>query len=162
MRTFSGWHERCLLRAMRRVARVAVAEDDPDMRGLVADALRRDGYRIVDFADGAELSHEVVEPTGEPLDLIVSDIHMPLVTGLAVLRGLRESRSRVPVVLMTGFGDESVRAEAARLDAVLFDKPFRLEDLRSVVRRLLEDAGDAAPPSSTVSSERRSDAKLAP
>ena len=43
-----------------RSARVAVAEDDADMRALVADALRRDGYRVVELADGADLQSEVI------------------------------------------------------------------------------------------------------
>jgi DNA-binding response OmpR family regulator len=140
---------------MREVAHVAVAEDDPDMRGLVTAALRRDGYSVVDFADGAGLSSEVVEPSNGPIDLIVSDINMPLITGLAILRSLRESRSTLPVVLMTAFGDESLRREATQLGAVLFNKPFKLDELRSVVRALLESKRNC-------SSDRRSDAKLEP
>ena len=147
------WHVRCFPHGMREVAHVAVAEDDPDMRGLVTDALRRDGYSVVDFADGAGLNGAVVERANGPIDLIVSDINMPLMTGLAILRSLRESRSTLPVVLMTAFGDESLRREATRLGAVLFNKPFKIDELRSVVRRLLEQKRNS-------SSDRRSDAKL--
>jgi DNA-binding response OmpR family regulator len=125
---------------MGQVAHVAVAEDDPDMRGLVANALRRDGYQVVELEDGAGLRSEVAEPSSGPIDLIVSDIQMPVVNGLTVLRGLRESRSTVPVVLMTAFGDDSVRKEAVRLGAVVFSKPFKLDELRSTVRTLLEEA----------------------
>jgi DNA-binding response OmpR family regulator len=140
---------------MRAVAHVAVAEDDPDMRGLVAEALRRDGYVVDDFADGGGLSSEVSEPSNGPIDLIVSDIHMPGVTGLAVLRALRESSStfNLPVVLMTAFGDEPLRREATRLGAVLFNKPFELAELRRVVRSLLEKRASR-------SSDGQSDAKL--
>ncbi len=63
---------------------------------------------------------------------------MPVVTGLSVLRTLRGSGSKLPVIMMTGFGDESVRRDAAALGAVLFDKPFKLEALQSVVRAVLE------------------------
>jgi DNA-binding response OmpR family regulator len=123
-----------------QVARVAVAEDDPDMRGLVADALRRDGYRVVEIADGSRLRREVAELSNGGVDLIVSDIRMPIVSGLEILRALREARSTIPVVLMTAFGDESTRREAVRLGAVVFSKPFKLDELRGVVRALLEGA----------------------
>jgi DNA-binding response OmpR family regulator len=130
-----------------------VAEDEPDIRELVAEALRRDGYIVDDFADGAGLSSEVNQPSTGPIDLIVSDIHMPVVTGLAVLRALRESSSTLPVVLMTAFGDELLRREASRLGAVLFSKPFELAELRSVVRALLAKRASH-------SSEEQTDAKL--
>jgi DNA-binding response OmpR family regulator len=65
---------------------------------------------------------------------------MPFVDGLEVLRGLREARSTIPVVLMTAFGDESTRREAVQLGAIVFSKPFKLEELRGVVRALLEGA----------------------
>jgi DNA-binding response OmpR family regulator len=124
-----------------RSARVAVAEDDADMRALVADALRRDGYRVVELADGADLQSEVIGAASDgSVDLIVTDIRMPLVSGLEILRGLRESRSTIPVVLMTAFGDESTRREAVHLGAVVFSKPFKLDDLRRVVRALLDGA----------------------
>ena len=108
------------------------------MRGLVADALRKDGHSVVEIADGAALHDAVVEPCGRRIDLVVSDICMPIVTGLAVLRSLREAGSELPVVLMTGFGDDSLRREAAMLGAVLFDKPFKLAVLRAAVLALLD------------------------
>jgi DNA-binding response OmpR family regulator len=125
---------------MREVARVAVAEDDPDMRGLVGDALRRDGYTVIELADGADLKRELSERSEGPVDLVVSDIRIPLVTGLEILRSLRAARSAIPVVLMTAFGDEATRSEAVRLGAIVFSKPFKLEDLRGAVRALLAGA----------------------
>ena len=123
-------------------ARVVVAEDDADMRTLVAEALRLDGHRVIELSDGAELliriarQYRQLEPA-EPLDLIVSDIRMPVVTGLEILRGLRDAHCRTPVLLMTAFGDAVTRREAESLGAVMLDKPLRLADLREEVRRLL-------------------------
>jgi two-component system response regulator PilR (NtrC family) len=123
---------------MRGAARVAVAEDDPDMRRLVADALRRDGHSVVEVEDGARLQIEVAQVSSDAVDLIVSDIRMPLVTGLEILRNLREQRSKIPFVLMTAFGDEATRREAVQLGAIVFSKPFKLDELRGVVRALIE------------------------
>ena len=115
--------------------RVAIAEDNTDMREMIAEALRKDGHNVVEVGDGAALRRELDE---HPLDLVISDICMPIVTGLAVLRSLRASGSPLPVVLMTAFSDASVREEAVTLGAVLFDKPFKLDALRTVVRTLLD------------------------
>ena len=125
---------------MQRAARVAVAEDNPDMRRLVADALRRDGYSVVELEDGARLQIEVAQLSSEAVDLIVSDVRMPLVTGLEILRDLRKLGSKTPFVLMTAFGDEATRREAVQLGAIVFSKPFKLDELRSVVRALIEGA----------------------
>ena len=129
----------------RPAARVVVAEDDADMRTMVADALRRDGHQVIELANGGELlvriAHQYrrLEPAAR-VDLYVSDVRMPVVSGLEILRGLRDAHCTTPVILMTAFGDAQTRAEAESLGAVLMDKPLRLEDLRKEVLRLLADA----------------------
>jgi DNA-binding response OmpR family regulator len=70
-------------------------------------------------------------------DLIISDLRMPVSSGLLILRGLRNSGWRVPFILCTAFGDEQTRTETERLDAIFFDKPFELDDLRKAVRSIL-------------------------
>jgi DNA-binding response OmpR family regulator len=62
---------------------------------------------------------------------------MPEITGIAILRGLREAHSTMPVVLMSAFADAATRSEAESLDAVFLDKPLRPSVLRAEVRRLL-------------------------
>lgn len=126
-----------------RPARIAVAEDDREMRSLVSEGLRRDGHDVTEIADGASLlvriarQYRIKEPA-ERLDLVVSDIRMPVIGGLAILKGLRDAHCTTPVILMTAFGDEATRREAETLGAVLFDKPFKLGVLRQAVRNLLE------------------------
>jgi DNA-binding response OmpR family regulator len=133
---------------------VLVAEDDPEMRRLVADTLRKDGYDVVEETDGGRLLVRIAaiytfEDTVDPFDLIISDIRMPVCTGLDILKGLRDARWLTPFVLMTAFGDEDVRSRATRLGAVLFDKPFQMSDLRQTVKELLDDPANGAPKSLT-------------
>ena len=71
------------------------------------------------------------------VDLIISDINMPIVTGIQIVETLRVAHCDVPIILMTGFGDARTRTHAESLGAVLFDKPFGIEDLRAVVSGLL-------------------------
>jgi CheY-like chemotaxis protein len=123
-----------------------VAEDDAEMRRLVTDALRDDGYEVVELADGGRLLVDIAarlkaEPKGDEIDLIVSDIRMPICTGLQILEALRQAHWRTPVILMTAFGDDATRRQAESLRAVLFDKPFDLDDLRTAVANMLPADG---------------------
>lgn len=123
-----------------RPARVLVAEDDTEMRRLLAEALRGDGYDVKEASDGGrmlvELTHGV-RSSFENVDLIVSDIKMPVCSGLQIVEAIRSTRCEIPIILMTAFGDEATRTQAALFDALLFDKPFAVDDLLTAVARLL-------------------------
>lgn len=121
--------------------RALLAEDDPEMRALVAAVLRRDGYRVLEARNGVELASlvqsEVLQPTlGVPADILIADVVMPGRTGLDVLTWLRSRDWATPVVLVTAFGSAELHDEARRLGAAVLDKPFELEELRRLVRRL--------------------------
>jgi DNA-binding response OmpR family regulator len=126
---------------------VFLAEDDPQMRRLVADALRRDRHFVLEAPDGATLleylRHALQSESLEAKDsLIVSDVRMPRRGGLDLIQELLDLEWCPPCILITGFGDERLHAEARRLGAVaVFDKPFDLDDLRASVNRLADRAG---------------------
>ncbi|HEY1533218.1 MAG TPA: response regulator [Polyangiaceae bacterium] len=125
-----------------RPARIVVAEDDFEMRRLVADCLRSEGYEVHEVADGAQLLVRIedsfyLRPVPAPVDLFVTDIRMPFYTGLDIVRGMREAGLEMPVVVMTAFGNPETRERAEALGATLLDKPFKLQALRALVRRLL-------------------------
>jgi two-component system cell cycle response regulator CpdR len=133
------------------MCRVLVAEDDPEMRRLVVEALRKDGHQVTEATDGGRLLVHIAEafdrdPALSLVDVIVSDVRMPVCNGLELLERLADARWRVPVILMTAFGDEDVRKRAERIGAVLFDKPLSLDALRDAVNRLA--AGRSFPPRS--------------
>ncbi len=131
-------------------ARVLVAEDEAELRELVAVTLRRDGYEVVTARDGSELLDRLAtarlhEDTSAPVDLIISDVKMPGWTGLQILEGIRSSDWATPVLLITGYGDREIRREAARLGvAAFFDKPFDLDDLRTAVLNIVPPRDTAA------------------
>jgi DNA-binding response OmpR family regulator len=112
------------------------------MRQLLALALARDGFRIIDACDGAELERWIGRlilraSDDRCVDLIVADQRMPNGTGLEVLARLRHCDWSTPFILITAFGDGATHAEAARLGvACVLDKPFDLEQLRSAARAL--------------------------
>jgi DNA-binding NtrC family response regulator len=113
---------------------VFVADDDDDLRSLVADALRADGYSVVEVHDGVELLARIADYTGLDAAVIVADVRMPHLSGLGVLSQLKKLHSKLPVVLMTGFVPDAVRVLAERLGALgVLAKPFDVDDLRTAV-----------------------------
>jgi two-component system response regulator (stage 0 sporulation protein F) len=123
------------------MVRVLVAEDDSDMRDLVVEVLRKDGYEVEQAVDGAQLFVRIAEaivrePHGGSIDVVVSDIRMPGGTALELVERLFYARRRIPFILMTAFGDDDTRRRAERAGAVLFDKPLNLSDLRAAVKRV--------------------------
>lgn len=120
-----------------------LVEDDLEMRLMLASALRRDGYTVIEAGNGDDalewLGPGVLEGEPERLpDVVVSDIRLPYFSGLDIAEGLQLSRKQVPVILITGFGDPETHAEALRIGAhCVLDKPFDLDDLRAAIRLAL-------------------------
>ena len=127
-------------------ARVLLAEDDSEMRSLIACALRLDGYDVLEAEDGGRLLVAITDAYTDgdgrdAFDLVISDVRMPVASGLAVLESLRKANWQTPVILMTAFGDDATRARAEALGAVLFDKPFDVDDLRTIALNLVQEKG---------------------
>ena len=123
--------------------RVLLAEDDDEMRSLLASALRKDGYDVRTCTNGINLLERVAPsfPHGgtEDYALVVSDIRMPGLSGLEVLADLQGHRSAPPLILITAFGDEETHARAKRLGAVaVFDKPFQIDRLLAEAHRVVD------------------------
>jgi DNA-binding response OmpR family regulator len=134
--------------AGRRRPRLLLAEDDVELRSLLALALRRDGFDVVEAHDGFQLldfmGMALIE--GErvrPVDLIVSDLCMPGWNGLQILAGVRAAQWAVPVILISAFADQRAHQQARRLDATLIDKPFDLGQLRTLAREVVAAAQPA-------------------
>ena len=130
--------------ARMRPSQILLVEDHDELRSLLATALRRDGYAVVECANGDDaldwLGPGVLEGDPEQLpDAIISDIRLPYFTGLDILAGVSSGLERVPVILITAFPDEETTAQAARLGArCVLAKPFPLEALRCALRAALE------------------------
>ncbi len=121
-----------------------VADDEEDIRALVAFRLQRAGYDVITAADGAEA---LTLATTRLPDLIVLDMMMPKATGLEVTRSLREQDSTkdIPVILLTAraqAADVASGFEAGADDYV--KKPFSPMDLQLRVQALLERSPSAS------------------
>ncbi len=127
-----------------------VAEDDPELRALIAALLARDGFVVSEARDGRELMEIVraaAREEGAAPSLIVSDVRMPGATGLEALAELRELLVGTAIIVVTAFSDVATRVAARRLGAVdVLSKPFDLEELRASARCAVERrAGQVGP-----------------
>lgn len=141
--THPGRTEEAQAPGARSRTRILLVEDDFELRSMLAHALRREGYAVVEAGHGDEalewLGPGVLDGVARRLPaLVVSDIRMPYFSGLEIVQCLQLTRRKVPVVLITGFGDPDTHRLARALGASLvLDKPFDLEDLLGAVRALL-------------------------
>jgi len=117
--------------------RILVVEDDRVARQLAVEVLRLAGYETVE-AESGEQALEIVRGGGH-LDLVLSDVRMGEMDGLALLGELREHHPDLPVILVTAFGDVEGAIQATRAGAWDYvAKPFNIDELRLSVRRALE------------------------
>ena len=124
-------------------ARILLAEDDDEMRHLLAAVLRREGYEIIEASDGTEAVGYIYplvfggNAAAAP-DLIITDLCMPGWTGIRILEMVCGGHVPLPVILITAFGAAETHAEARHLGAAaMFDKPFDVDDLRAAVLKLV-------------------------
>ncbi|HEX9378085.1 MAG TPA: response regulator [Gaiellaceae bacterium] len=117
---------------------VLVADDEEDIRALVAFRLKRAGYEVITAADGEEA---LLLATTRLPDLVVLDMMMPKATGLEVTHSMREhdATKDIPVILLTARAQEGdvARGFAAGADDYV-KKPFSPQDLQARVQALLE------------------------
>jgi CheY-like chemotaxis protein len=113
--------------------RVLIADDEASMRALVARAIAMDGHETVTAQDGAE-ALEILTREGGAFDLLLTDIQMPIMDGIALALSAARDFPRLTILLMTGFADQ--RERASNLDAIAHDvitKPFSIADIRTAV-----------------------------
>lgn len=113
------------------------------MRLLVARAIAMDGHDVVTAEDGAE-ALDILAGAGGAFDLLLTDIKMPIMDGIALALAAARDFPDLTILLMTGFADQ--RERASGLDAIVHDvitKPFAVADIRSAVADALASRSPA-------------------
>jgi PAS domain S-box-containing protein len=117
---------------------VLIAEDDEVVRRLLVRILRGEGYRVVDAANAAEAIRLSAAETA-PIDLLLTDIVMPGISGPELARRLREHRPSLQVLFVSGYvEDDETRDDALQSGDALLQKPFGNKELALAVRRALD------------------------
>lgn len=120
------------------MARILVAEDDDNVRSFVCRALQMKGHDVTVAEDGGLALEVLMEEEGK-FDLLLSDIKMPVMDGIALALSAAASFPELTIVLMTGFADQ--RERTTGLAALIYDvmpKPFTLDMLVEKVDDALE------------------------
>ncbi len=119
------------------MARILIADDEESMRLLVARAIAMDGHQTVTAEDGGHALEILVQEDGA-FDLLLTDIKMPIMDGIALALTVARDFPKLTILLMTGFADQ--RERASGLDAIIHDvvtKPFSVADIRNAVAEAL-------------------------
>lgn len=123
-------------RADARPMCVLVVDDEPALRRFVARILVEEGYVVLEAGNGAE-AIERVSATGSTIDVVVSDIVMPGINGIELIRRLAEIHPDLPVVLMSGYGTAQLTDRGITTACAVLAKPFSRERLVDEVKRCL-------------------------
>ena len=126
------------------MARILIAEDDDAVRAFVKRALELDGHDIVAVEDGATALVVLGEDV-RGFDLLLSDVKMPVMDGIALALNTARDHPDLTILLMTGYADQRERAHG--LDELVHDvvmKPFSLADIRRAVTAALDAGGESA------------------
>jgi two-component system response regulator PilR (NtrC family) len=111
-------------------------DDEASMRQLLEIALGKEGYRVT-TAESGQKAVGYVEKSA--VDLVISDIRMPDMTGVEVLRQVKEIHPQVPVIMITAYASTETAVEALRLGAYDYiTKPFKIEELKNTLNHALE------------------------
>lgn len=119
--------------------RILIVDDEEDLVNTLQRLLLQElpGSRV-DVAYSGEEGLSWL--AARSYDLLIADFRMPGFNGLELIKGVRYLDTRVPIVLMTGYGTMSIREEADQLGVNLYvDKPFDVDRMLSAVRKLLVD-----------------------
>lgn len=120
------------------MARILVVDDEEAVRSLIARGLALDSHTVEMAGDGAEALDVITAREGS-FDLVLSDIRMPLMDGIAMALAAKRDFPDLVILLMTGYAEQRERAKS--LENIVVDvltKPFGLAELRSTVARVLE------------------------
>ena len=122
-----------------RPVRILLVEDNDDVRRSTTRILERLGHAVVVARDGVEaLAHTM----NAEIDLVVTDVLMPRIGGIALVARLRETMPWLPVVFMSGFpGSDAEGAITSDEQTIFLQKPFGHEELRYAVELLTGDTG---------------------
>jgi CheY-like chemotaxis protein len=116
---------------------VLVVEDDEAMRKLIAALLDGSGYKVLQAANG-EAALQIANECAQQIDLVLTDMLMPGMSGIELSSKLRELRPELKILLMSGYaGDLIARYRVSESEIMLIEKPFTRQNLLAKIRTAL-------------------------
>jgi CheY-like chemotaxis protein len=117
------------------MVRIMIIEDDEEMRSLLKDFLEEEGLETDSVNNGADALGKLSK---DHVDLILTDIRMPGLTGLDILPRIRRLNPKTPIIVMTAYGSDDVRRRSLERGATAYlEKPILLTQLRTLIREMV-------------------------
>jgi DNA-binding NtrC family response regulator len=113
---------------------ILVIEDDPDVLAMLIKHLKHQGFDVVTAKDGMQ-GLKKLKAGG--YDLVITDIVMPYVSGTGLVTALKESKPHIPVIAITGYGEEPEAVATEKKADLVLSKPVKMADLKKHISRLL-------------------------
>ena len=113
---------------------ILVIEDDPDVLATIVKHLEYHGFDVVTAKDGMQ-GLKKLKAGG--YDLVITDIVMPYVSGTGLVTALKESKPQIPVIAITGYGEEPEAVATEKKADLVLSKPVKMADLKKHISRLL-------------------------
>ena len=116
--------------------RILIVDDDPKICETLLDILEEEGYEVVTACDGKNALEKIRIGT---FNLVITDIKMPIMDGMALLKEIEKSHAKIEVIVITSYGNQGQQVEAARLGAYEYlHKPLNLDQLKNIIARALQ------------------------
>ena len=119
--------------------KILVVDDDPGTRNALKAGLTSFGYQVLAAADAPE-ALKIIESSinsVEPVEIMVTDLKMPGMNGLELIRSAKKMRSGLAAILMTAYGDDHIREQVTNLGRCKYiDKPFGPERLQKMIKKV--------------------------
>jgi two-component system cell cycle sensor histidine kinase/response regulator CckA len=124
-------------RDLTGVGTLLLVEDEDAVRLFGARALRNKGYKVLEAKNG-ENALEVMAKAGGPVDLVITDVAMPVLDGPELVKRVRESNPTMKVIFISGYAEDSFRAKVSQdADIHFLPKPFSLQQLAGKVKEVM-------------------------
>ena len=113
---------------------ILVIEDDPDVLAVLVKHLKHQGFDVVTAKDGMQ-GLKKLKAGG--YDLVITDIVMPYVSGTGLVTALKESKPNIPVIAITGYGEEPEAVATERRADLVLSKPVKMAELKEHIATFL-------------------------
>jgi DNA-binding NtrC family response regulator len=120
---------------MSRTNQILIVDDNPHMCSLLADTLEVFDYKGIAAKNGEEALCKLKE---DSFDMVITDLRMPRMGGMDLLRTIKDKFPNLPVVVITGFGTDSTKSDALSAQADDFlSKPFKVDEIQRLLQKYL-------------------------
>jgi CheY-like chemotaxis protein len=115
---------------------ILLIEDEENILSMIVNHLQDSGYHVISAGDGME-GLKLLET--KDYDLVVTDIVMPYISGVGMVTALKQRHPHIPVIAITGYGEEPIDAVMEKKADMVLAKPFKMAVLKQEIAKLLAD-----------------------